>query len=76
MRGYAQKQGQHIVPTELGTALVGMYQSLGIPLYKPTLRARMEHDLNLIAEGQKTKEEVLRECIGDMRDVYRKTSSS
>jgi len=59
LRGYAKKQGVHVVPTELGSALVETYQSLGIALYEPTLRAQMEHDMKLIAEGQKSKEEAL-----------------
>ena len=51
LRGYAKKAGVHIVPTELGTALVETYKRAGLDLFKPELRAQMETDLTAIAEG-------------------------
>ena len=38
-RHYAIKQGQVFVPTPIGVNLVEAYESLGIELYKPYLRA-------------------------------------
>jgi len=43
------KQGQVFVPTPIGVNLVEAYESLGIELYKPYLRAQMENDMKMIA---------------------------
>jgi DNA topoisomerase III len=44
-RGYAMKQGIYILPCQLGVSLVSTYQRIGIDLYKPYLRAKMELDM-------------------------------
>lgn len=51
-RDYCKKRGISLVPTPFGTSLVEVYQKLGIPLYKPFLRAQMEADMKAIAEGR------------------------
>ena len=70
MRGYAKKQGMTIVPTQLGISLVETYRDIGLNLYEPTLRAKMEADMKNIAEGSKSKEEVLEASIQDMTQIY------
>jgi len=76
LRGYAKKAGVHIVPTELGTALVETYKRAGLDLFKPELRAQMETDLNAIAEGEKTSAEVRQHCIEDMSNIYQQVSAN
>jgi DNA topoisomerase-3 len=53
VREYVMKQGMSFVPTALGASLVETYETLGIELYKPYLRAEMERDMKAIADGQK-----------------------
>jgi DNA topoisomerase IA len=47
------------VPTLLGESLVGIYKKLGIKLYEPDLRAKMEKDMKSIAEGELESKDVL-----------------
>jgi DNA topoisomerase IA len=49
-----------LVPTLLGESLVGIYKQLGIKLYEPDLRAKMEKDMKSIAEGEMKSNDVLR----------------
>ncbi|PHJ15754.1 dna topoisomerase iii [Cystoisospora suis] len=61
------------VPTDLGVALYQGFKRLaevsGVDLSLPDLRARMESDMALVARGQKTKAEVLRVHLAEMRQV-------
>lgn len=50
-----------------------MYNKVGIDLYKPYLRAKMESDMKQIADGVKESRQVLRDCINSMREIYRET---
>jgi len=54
-RGYAVKVNNLFEPTNLGIALVECYEDMQVPLYKPYLRANMERDLKMVAEGTKEK---------------------
>ena len=47
------------MPGKLGMALCEGYDSMGIAMSKPDLRAGLEADLKLICDGIKTKEEVI-----------------
>jgi DNA topoisomerase-3 len=38
-RDYCRKRGISLIPTPLGTTLVGAYENIGVELYKPYLRA-------------------------------------
>ena len=58
------------MPTELGTALVETYQKMDIHLYKPNIRAEMEKELKDVAEGLKSKDEVLKNSIESMQEIY------
>ena len=73
VREYARKQGVSLVPTRLGLSLVEVYAQLGIDLHKPFLRAQMEADMKMIADGQKTKQEIYKECIKEMHKIFLKT---
>ncbi len=48
------------------------YEHLGIELYKPYLRAQMEMDMKLIAQGAKSKDVVLRDCINEMNRIFKR----
>ena len=55
LRGYVLRTGTILKPTLLGTALIKVYEYIGIELYKPYLRAQMERDMTEVAEGKKDK---------------------
>lgn len=63
------------LPTALGLGLVETYQTLGIDLYKPYLRAQMEADMKQIAEGTKNNEVVRNECINEMFRIFSVTKN-
>lgn len=56
----------------MGVSLVEAYEHLGIELYKPYLRAQMEMDMKLIAQGAKSKDVVLRDCINEMNRIFKR----
>lgn len=72
-RAYAKKHGVHLMPTKLGLSLVEVYANLGIELYKPYLRAQMEADMKAIADGEKSKDEIYKECVMEMRKIFVRT---
>ena len=53
-----------------------MYAELGIDLHKPYLRAAMESDMKEIAEGSRSRSDVYKECIQEMRKIFVKTYGS
>jgi DNA topoisomerase III len=63
-----------LLPTPLGTSLVEVYESLGIELYKPYLRAQMEADMKLIAEGKKSRQLILEESMKEMQRIFKKVT--
>lgn len=68
-----RKQSTFLVPTRLGLSLVEVYAKMGIDLYKPYLRAQMESDMKAIADGKKSKQEIYRECLKEMRKIFVRT---
>lgn len=60
----------------MGVSLVEAYEHLGIELYKPYLRAQMENDMKLIAQGVKGKDEVLRGCVFEMNRIFHRVKDS
>eukprot|EP00917_Polyrhabdina_sp_WS-2016_P015509 GHVP01033751.1.p1 GENE.GHVP01033751.1~~GHVP01033751.1.p1 ORF type:complete len:747 (-),score=128.50 GHVP01033751.1:329-2569(-) len=75
-RCYAEKvdPGNKFKPTELGVALsdgLEAFASLGINLLKPELRAMMESDMKKIAEGQASKDEIIRKHSTDMLRIFK-----
>lgn len=70
-RDYAFKDAnQRFLPTKLGIALVEGYNSMGYQLNKPDLRRETERECNLVANRQKTKEEVIPLILNKMKDCY------
>lgn len=73
-RNYASKDSRmRFKPTDLGVALIDGYNSIGETeacLSKPYLRAHMEADCQAICDGNKTKAEVVTECLRDMKRVF------
>lgn len=69
-RNYAFKQGQVFKPSNLGVSLVECYNSLGIDLAKPRLRAEMEKDMDKIAKGTITKAQVIEKYQSQMSTIY------
>lgn len=75
-RGYAEKiQGSFFNPTNLGLALCESYDIMGIELAKPKLRAEMEKSMKEIVQGRKNKEQVVRESVEAMLQVYLQINS-
>lgn len=70
-RGYAQKQKNGAFePTKLGIALVSAYKEMGIDLWKPDLRAKMEKDMTAIAKGELSKANFLNETLNELENIY------
>ena len=70
-RDYATKDSnQRFSPTKLGIALVEGYNSMGYQLNKPDLRRETEHECNLVASGQKTKDDIVGPILNKMKDCY------
>uniref|UniRef100_A0A131YRD8 DNA topoisomerase n=1 Tax=Rhipicephalus appendiculatus TaxID=34631 RepID=A0A131YRD8_RHIAP len=60
----------YLVPGELGMGLVEGYDSMGLEMSKPHLRAELEADLKKICEGVKNAKDVLRHQVNLYRDVF------
>jgi DNA topoisomerase-3 len=69
-------QDNNFFPTELGMALVASYMDMQVPLYQPHLRAEMEKELVRIAEGQRTKNEVIHDAVQKHKELYLKVKQS
>jgi DNA topoisomerase-3 len=71
-RKYAERDAnQRFHPTKLGIALVEGYNSMGYQLNKPDLRREMEADCTRVANGQKTKDEVLGPVLAKMLECFK-----
>jgi len=65
-RGYALKDQASMTfsPTPLGEALISAYRKMGLEnLWLPTLRGIIERNIDSVARGRRTKEEVLTEAV-------------
>ena len=70
-REYATKDAsQRFSPTPLGIALVEGYNSMGYQLNKPDLRREMEHECNLVANRQKTKDDIIPPILNKMKQCF------
>ena len=71
-RDYATKDNnQRFSPTKLGIALVEGYNNMGYQLNKPDLRRETERECNLVANGQKSKDDIVGPILDKMKDCYR-----
>ena len=61
------------VPSELGMGLVEGYDTMGLEMSKPHLRAELESDLKKICLGQKDKDIVLGEQIQKYQEIFVQT---
>ncbi len=66
----------HFLPTKLGMALFEAYKDMGYNLTKPTLRASMERDCQLIARGSMTKNIMMNNAINHMKETFKKVNSN
>ena len=70
-RDYARKDAnQRFSPSPLGIALVEGYNSMGYQLNKPDLRRETEHECNLVANGQKTMDDIVGPILSKMRQCF------
>lgn len=70
-REYATKDAsQRFSPTPLGIALVEGYNQMGYQLNKPDLRREMEYECNLVANQQKTKDDIIGPILAKMRQCF------
>lgn len=74
-RGYAIKDNNEFKPTPIGLSLVEVYQAIDIKLYKPYLRAQMEKEMTMIANGEKPKKDVLKDAISEMLKIFNQVVS-
>ncbi|CRH01621.1 DNA topoisomerase 3, putative [Plasmodium relictum] len=73
-RNYVTKNSKSLfIPTNLGIALILSYKKfkdIGVDLTEPSLRAKMEKDMSLVASGTKEKNEIIRNYIDIMKYIY------
>ncbi|KAK3211450.1 hypothetical protein Dsin_016156 [Dipteronia sinensis] len=70
-RFYATKDANtRFSPTNLGEALVMGYDDMGYELWKPNLRSTMEYDMKEVSIGNKSKAEVLANCLQQMKACF------
>ena len=59
-------EGARFTPTNLGLALICSYSRMGLELGKPYLRAAMEQECVAVAQGTKTCQAVVHDCIKEV----------
>jgi DNA topoisomerase-3 len=69
-RKYAVKKRGVFRPTQLGIALLQAYKHIQLNLADPTSRGLMEKDLQSIAEGKKTRDEVIASALKEMQSSF------
>ncbi|XP_064477932.1 DNA topoisomerase 3-alpha-like [Ornithodoros turicata] len=66
----ASTEEGYLLPGELGMALVEGYDSMGLEMSKPRLRAALEADLQRICQGTAQPRDVLRHQVEQYKDVF------
>lgn len=70
-RNYVQvSAGRRVVPTELGITLIKGYQLIDPELCRPQVRAHVEQQIGLIAEGKAQKDAVVRHTLEQFRQKF------
>ncbi|KPI84912.1 putative DNA topoisomerase III [Leptomonas seymouri] len=76
-REYVKREGQTLVPTQLGIALASAYEALGLgSLLQPQLRAQMELAMGDIANGSATKEQVVKAAVQLYEEIFSRLYAS
>ncbi|KAF6259333.1 DNA topoisomerase [Scenedesmus sp. NREL 46B-D3] len=71
VRNYVQIQsGRRVVPTELGITLIKGYQLIDPELCRPHVRAHVEQQIGLIADGKAQKEAVVAHTLEQFRAKF------
>lgn len=71
-RGYAKvDSARRITPTELGIALVQGYHAIDSDLALPEVRAHVERQLNLVAQGKAKKDTVVQHTLAQFEQKFR-----
>ena len=71
-RGYTLKLNNEFHPTALGYALIESYEKIGLDIGKPHIRANMEKDFKLVADGMEEKSKLLKKNIEEYENIYKK----
>jgi DNA topoisomerase-3 len=69
-RNYAVKVNGNFKPTQLGIAILGAYQKIHLALGNPENRAQTEKNLALVAQGSKSRPDLLRQSIHELETAY------
>ncbi|KIY99766.1 topoisomerase (DNA) III beta, partial [Monoraphidium neglectum] len=70
-RNYVKVEpGRRVVPTELGVTLIKGYQLIDGELCKPQVRAHVEAQINLVAQGQAKREAVVAHTLEQFRAKF------
>ncbi|GBF93668.1 DNA topoisomerase [Raphidocelis subcapitata] len=70
-RGYARVEaGRRVAPTELGVTLIRGYQLIDPELCQPQVRAHVEAQLSLVAQGLARREAVVAHTLGQFRSKF------
>lgn len=59
-----------MVPTDLGIVLAQGYMRIDPELVLPEVRARIERDINEIAEGRASKDDVIKQTLQAFKDKF------
>lgn len=68
-RQYAIKKNGFFEPTPIGISLIHSYNQMNLKIAEPQLRANMEKQLKLVAEGKENKDKVLSENIQEYQEI-------
>lgn len=70
-RNYVRiESGRRVVPTELGITLVRGYQTIDAELCRPQVRAYVEKQIALIAEGRAEKDAIVDHCLDQFKQKF------
>jgi DNA topoisomerase-3 len=64
------ESGRRIVPTTLGVTLIQGYKQIDADLFKPTVRAHIEAQISLVAEGRVAKDGLVRHALREFAQKF------
>jgi DNA topoisomerase-1 len=68
-RGYLE--GKYPIPTDSGIAVTKALEHYAEPITKSEMTSTLEEDMTKIAEGEKTREDVVDESKGMLKDIFK-----